>query len=232
MHLYISISVLQGICRKMDLALGCANLLQSHDVTAALSFSLLCSKSVSCLQGMNLEFQPVFPGFFQLVQTLWINPLEMPMPFTTSSPWKCANALHMWCWVIPVTHIFSSKIWLRPQYRLHLVELVAILTCYVLWWKCRNLKEELTHSKCKWWTPPGLVMHFVLAFWSSLERTYQSWRQEHMPLFFVVASLEISWFSCYAGVHQISYPMVWVLEMAREQHMLAEHNRYSIKRNV
>jgi hypothetical protein len=25
---------------------------------------------VSCLQGMNLEFQPVFPGFFQLVQTL------------------------------------------------------------------------------------------------------------------------------------------------------------------
>jgi hypothetical protein len=26
--------------------------------------------------------------------------------------------------------------------------------------------------------------------------------------------------------------MVWVLEMAREQHMLAEHNRYSIKRNV
>jgi hypothetical protein len=25
---------------------------------------------VSCLQGMNLEFQPFFPGFFQLVQTL------------------------------------------------------------------------------------------------------------------------------------------------------------------
>ncbi len=70
MHLYISISVLQGICRKMDLAFGCANLLQSSDVTAALSFSLLCSKSVSCLQGMNLEFQPFFPGFFQLVQTL------------------------------------------------------------------------------------------------------------------------------------------------------------------
>lgn len=85
-----------------------------------------------------------------------------------------------------LSHIFSSKIWLRPQYRLHLVELVAILTCYVLWWKCRNLEEELTHSKCKWWTPPGLVMHFVLAFWPSLQRTYRSWRQEHMPLFFVV----------------------------------------------
>jgi hypothetical protein len=25
---------------------------------------------VSCLEGMNLEFQPFFPGFFQLVQTL------------------------------------------------------------------------------------------------------------------------------------------------------------------
>ncbi len=170
----------------MDLAFGCANLLQSSDVTAALSFSLLCSKSVSCLQGMNLEFQPFFPGFFQLVQTLWINPLEMPMPCTTSIPGNVQMpSISGVGWSLTHT-FFLVKYGLRPQYRLHLVELVTILTGYVLWWKCRNLEEELTHSKCKWWTPLGLVMHFVLAFWSSLQRTYQSWRQEHMPLFFVV----------------------------------------------
>ncbi len=66
--IYISISVLQGICRKTDLALVCANLLQSSVVTAVHS---RCSvQRVSCLEGMNLEFQPFFPGFFQLVQTL------------------------------------------------------------------------------------------------------------------------------------------------------------------
>jgi len=56
----------KGFVERRILHLG----VQSSDVTAALSFSLLGSKSVSCLQGMNLEFQPFFPGFFQLVQTL------------------------------------------------------------------------------------------------------------------------------------------------------------------